>query len=233
MARPIRLDIPGLTQHVVQRGVDRRPCFLLDIHYQAYLRALAEYAAWTDCEIHAYVLMCNHVHLLVTPATEGGVGKMMQAINRKFVGFVNFSLDRTGPLWGGRYKSCTVGTDDYALACYRYIEMNPVRAGIVDAPSQYRWSSHLANAFGKADPIVRPHDAYSALGQSTDDRCSAYLSWVLSRIGHEDEARIREVTNRQHAFGDQDFCLELERDHRRTMTRARIGRPRKSESSPT
>jgi len=226
MARPIRLDIPGVAQHVVQRGVDRRPCFLLDLHYETYLRCLADYANWYDCDIHAYVLMCNHVHLLVTPQAEGGVGKLIQAVNRKFVGFVNYSLDRTGPLWGGRYKSCLVGTNDYALACYRYIELNPVRAGIVRTAGGYRWSSFQANALGAANALLVSHPANQSRGNSPQSRRHAYRNWVALR-GDADEQAIREVTNRQHAFASEDFRRDIELEHGRSMSPTKLGRPPK------
>jgi putative transposase len=190
------------------------------------LRCLADYADWFSCDIHAYVLMCNHVHLLVTPQAEGGVGKLIQAVNRKFVGFVNYSLDRTGPLWGGRYKSCLVGTDEYALACYRYIELNPVRANIVRSAGSYRWSSFQSNALGAANDLLVAHCAYESLGSSPQSRRRAYFDWVAAR-GEADEQTIREVTNRQHAFASEDFRSRIEVENGRSMRPAKVGRPRK------
>lgn len=228
MSRPNRLDLPGVPQHIVQRGVNRSPSFMREIHYLAYLQLLGEYATRLDCDIHAYVLMTNHVHLLVTPHTKGGVGRLMQALGRKYVSFVNYTMGRTGTLWEGRYKSCLVGSAQYVLACYRYIEFNPVRAGMVSSPGQYRWSSYAANAIGRTNPLITPHAAYSSLAHAVDARCEAYLDWVRSREFHHDEASIRLLTSRQRAFGDDDFRAELEKEHLRPMGPLKDGRPRKS-----
>src|SRR4249919_39723 len=145
MPRPTRLDLAGVPQHVVQRGVDRRPCFVLEIHFREYLRHLADEAERYDCRIHAYVLMCNHVHLLATPVENGGIGRLMQGLGRSYVPFFNLMMDRTGTLWEGRFKSCLVDSDAYLLRCYRYIELNPVRAGITGDPGAFRWSSYHCN----------------------------------------------------------------------------------------
>lgn len=146
MPRMKRLDLPGMAQHVIQRGNDRQACFFQETDYLRYLQDLHEAALHQACSIHAYVLMTNHVHLLVTPRTEGGVSRMMQALGRRYVRYVNDSSGRTGTLWEGRYKASLVDDERYVLACYRYIELNPVRAGMVAAPDEYRWSSHAANA---------------------------------------------------------------------------------------
>jgi putative transposase len=226
MSRPLRLDLPGVPQHVVQRAVDRRPCFLLDIHYPRFIALLGEYAGQFECDVHAYVLMCNHVHLLVTPHAPGGVGKLMHALSTRFVGFVNYTIGRSGPLWQGRYKSCLVGSDAYVLACYRYIELNPVRAGIVSKPGDYRWSSHATNSKGVRSPLLRPHSAYLALGDSQPARLAAYDK-LLSRSEAEADEKIRALTRLHRAFGDQRFREDLERQHRRPMSPLKTGRPRK------
>ena len=226
MPRPLRLDIPGIPQHVVQRGVDRRPCFLLDIHYRRFLTLLGEYAGQFECEVHAYVLMCNHVHLLVTPRSAGGVGKLMHSLSTKFVGFVNYSIGRSGPLWQGRYKSCFVGSSAYVLACYRYIELNPVRAGIVASPCDYQWSSHASNGGGRPDPILTPHPAYIALGDSLPARLAAYDAMLGRRLSQAD-GEIRTLTSLHRAFGDREFREGLEQMYGRPMSPLRTGRPRR------
>jgi REP element-mobilizing transposase RayT len=143
MARLPRLDLPGIPQHIVQRGNDRQACFADAADYLRYRQELGEAALRYGCALHAYVLMTNHVHLLTTPHEPGGVSRMMQAIGRRYVGGFNARYRRTGTLWEGRFKSALVDSEHYALACYRYIELNPVRAGIVTSPRDYRWSTAM------------------------------------------------------------------------------------------
>jgi putative transposase len=131
MPRSPRLDLPGVAQHVVQRGNDRQPCFFTADDYLRYLRDLNEIARREGCAIHAYVPMTNHVHLLVTPPGTGRVSRMMQALGRRYVRYVNQTYHRTGTLWEGRYKACLVASDAHLLQCHRYIELNPLRAAMV------------------------------------------------------------------------------------------------------
>ena len=154
---------------------------------------------------------------------------MMQALGRKYVSFFNFTSGRTGTLWDGRYKSCLVGSNPYVLACYRYIELNPVRAGIVASPGDYRWSSFSANGNGKHDPLVTAHPAYAGLSDATGLRCAAYLTWMQMRKGCRDEESIRLLTSRQRAFGDEEFRSRLEREHARPMGPLKMGRPCKQD----
>lgn len=152
MARPPRLEIPGVPLHVIQRGNNRAACFFGDIDRRFYLRCLAQSAVRRGCEIHAYVLMTNHVHLLVTPSEAGAVGAMLQDVGRRYVRVINTLHNRTGTLWEGRFKSSLVDTETYLLSCHRYIELNPVRAGIVTHPAAYPWSSYQHYAAGKINP---------------------------------------------------------------------------------
>jgi len=226
MPRPPRLDLPGVPQHIVQRGVDRRPCFVLEIHYQEYLRHLLEQAERHGCRVHAYVLMCNHVHLLATPGEAGGIGRLMQSLGRRYVGFFNLMMERTGTLWEGRFKSCLVDSDAYLLRCYRYIELNPVRARITANPGGYRWSSYLCNGLGRSNPLVTPHPSYLALGSSTSERCAAYRAIVAQGCERMEADQIRAMTSRQRAFGDRKFQQGLESTHHRPMGTVKRGRPR-------
>jgi putative transposase len=164
MARQPRLDLPGIAQHVVQRGNDRHVCFAADTDYLRYLQELREASSKHDCAIHAYVLMTNHVHLLATPAATGGISRMMQAVGRRYVGSFNARDHRTGTLWEGRFKAALVDTDRYLLTCYRYIELNPVRAHMTDNPADYPWSSYHHNALGQFSPLITPHAQYTILG---------------------------------------------------------------------
>jgi putative transposase len=171
IARPV---LPGLPLHVVQRGINRQKCFFADSDYVAYLGYLGSLAPRFGCALHAYCLMTNHVHLLLTPIAQNSCALLMKNLSQRYVQAVNKRLERSGTLWAGRFKSCLVHSEAYLLACYRYIELNPVRAGIVDAPGQYRWSSYLANAEGKANGLLASHPAYDALGLSGPQRTDAY-----------------------------------------------------------
>ena len=146
MSRQPRLDLPDVPQHVVQRGNDRIACFRDDTDRHLYLKTLGDVATSFSCALHAYVLMTNHVHLLVTPSDAGSVARLMQSLGRRYVSAFNHRHERTGTLWEGRYKSCLVDCGRYLLACDRYIELNPVRAGLAQRPGDYRWSSHRANS---------------------------------------------------------------------------------------
>jgi len=146
MARKPRVFLQGVAQHVVQRGNNREPCFFAEADYQFYLECLAESATKYACQLHAYVLMTNHVHLLVTPENESSLSGMMQSLGRRYVRYVNHTYKRTGTLWEGRYKSSLVQSENYLLTCSRYIELNPVRANMVETPAEYRWSSYGHNA---------------------------------------------------------------------------------------
>lgn len=173
MPRQPRIDLPGIPQHVVQRGNDRRPCFFEPIDHVRYLDELTEAAGRAGCAIHACVLMTNHVHLLVTPGDTGRFGQMMQALGRRYVRYINDRYCRTGTLWEGRYKACPVQCDDHLLRCYRYIELNPVRAAMVADPADNRWSSYAANALRRTEALLAPHPVYLALASEPPDRLEA------------------------------------------------------------
>jgi putative transposase len=145
MASLPRIDLPGIPQHIVQRGNNRLPCFLDDGDRLRYLHLMHEALHATGCQLHAYVLMDNHVHLLVTPPAPGRIGQLMQRLGRNYVALFNGRHGRTGTLWEGRYKACLVDSADYVLRCYRYIELNPVRARLTDDPAAYRWPGCPSN----------------------------------------------------------------------------------------
>ena len=211
MARLPRPDLAGIAQHVVQRGNDRMPCFLGDPDRLLYLQALREVSMRYACSIHAYVMMTNHVHLLVTPDTAGAVSRMMQGIGRLYVAEFNARHRRTGTLWEGRYKSCLVGGERYVLACHRYIELNPVRAMMVAQPSEFAWSSHAANAHGHQNSTLRPHPAYQSLGSCAAERQSAYRALFDQVLGNDDINDIRAYIQQQRALGNDRFRAMLER----------------------
>lgn len=164
MARQPRFDLPGIPQHVVQRGNNRLPCFMDDLDRQRYLQCLRQALGRFGCRLHAYVLMSNHVHLLLTPGEAGALSRLMHTFARNYAGLFNGRHGRTGTLWEGRYKACLVDSGSYFLACSRYIELNPVRAWMVARPGDYPWSSYGAHAGEREDALLMAHPEYLALG---------------------------------------------------------------------
>ena len=164
MPRRARIVLPNVPIHLIQRGNNRHACFFADEDYRFYLDWLAKHAGKTGCRVHAYVLMTNHVHLLLSSDKADAPGALMKALGQRYVQYVNRTYRRSGTLWEGRFRSCPIQEETYLLACQRYIELNPVRAGMVPHPAEYRWSSYRANAQGEADALLQPHPLYTALG---------------------------------------------------------------------
>jgi REP-associated tyrosine transposase len=231
MPRQPRLDLAGIPQHVVQRGNDRQPCFFTELDYLRYLDDLREITLREGCAVHAYVLMTNHVHLLMTPSSVGQIARIMQALGRRYVRYINDRYRRTGTLWEGRYKACLVDTDIHLLRCYRYIELNPVRARMVADAEDYTWSSYAHNALAAVDPLIKPHACYLSLGNNPNERCVAYRDLVGMNVDPEELAHIRLHLHRQHALGSDRFRMAIEAQLARRAGPAKIGRPRKSESA--
>lgn len=224
MARLRRLYLPGCAQHVIQRGNNRNACFYEEADYKAYLSYLKDAAEKYQVAIHAFVLMTNHVHLLLTPIDEQGVSRMMQALGRKYVQFFNYTHSRTGTLWEGRYKSTIVDADNYLLTVYRYIELNPVRANMVEHAADYPWSSYQANAMGKAIKLITPHPLYSGLGNTVEVRQAAYQALFNAAMPERDVAAIRLATNKAWVLGDARFkALIAEKTGRRAEPLGRGG----------
>ncbi|MCK7595316.1 transposase [Pseudomarimonas salicorniae] len=227
MFRQPRLDLPGVAQHIIQRGNDRQPCFFEDADRRRYLDDLREAALKLGCAVHACVLMTNHVHLLVTPSGVGQISSLMQSLGRRNVRYVTLRHHRTGTLWEGRFKACLVDSESYLLRCHRYIEMNPVRAGMVESPAEYPWSSHPSNALGFADPLLRPHPCYLQLAAGDHERRSRYRELFEQRPSDEELDSIRLHLQRQHALGPERFRAAIEAQLKRRAGPARIGRSRK------
>lgn len=225
MPRLPRFDVPGMAQHIVQRGNDRLPCFAAELDYIRYLQDLRDVARENEVAIHAYVLMTNHVHLLVTPAKHGDVGRMMQALGRRYVAYFNGRYRRTGTLWEGRYKSCLVDSEEYVLRCYRYIELNPLRAKMVSTPSDYRWSSYRHNAEGIGGLLVKPHAAYLALGNTEADRCRFYSALVSEVLMETQLVEIRSYLQQGRVLGSQRFQAHIQSLHGRIVVTQPRGRP--------
>ena len=195
MPRRNRLLLPDVPLHVIQRGHDGKPCFLADRDCQYFLDALTFHARATRCRIHAYVLMTNHVHLLLSVDDARSLGGLMKSVMQVYAQYFNHRYQHGGAVWRGRYKSCNVQTEDYFLACQRYIELNPVRAGMVGFPGNYRWSSYRCNAEGRADALVTPHQLYLRLGMTPGERRQAYVALFRERLDELAVERIRTAIN--------------------------------------
>ncbi len=205
MARRPRLDLPGVPLHVVQRGNNRLPCFLDDDDRQRYLQCLRQALKRFACHLHAYVLMSNHVHLLLTPDSTGAISRLMHTFGRNYTGLFNSRHGRTGTLWEGRFKSCLVDSGDYFLACSRYIELNPVRAWMVARPGDHPWSSHAGNAGYRHDPLLSPHQAYLTLGSDESTRGRAYRALFERALPDDVITAIRAHLQQQKALGGDGF----------------------------
>ncbi|KZX01582.1 transposase [Pseudoalteromonas luteoviolacea] len=228
MARLPRLNLPNIPQHVVQRGNNRQVTFVENIDYAVYLDKLKQYAHEYDVQVHAYVLMTNHVHLLLTPTTANGVSKLMQSLGRYYVGYFNRAYQRTGTLWEGRYKSTLVETDNYFLLVSRYIELNPVRANMVSHPADYTWSSYQHNAVGKRVELITEHALYRALGVTDQNRQACYRALFEKQIPAKTLADIQSATNKMWVLGSDRFKQQVEALAGRRATPIPRGGDRKS-----
>ena len=225
MARQPRVDLPGIPRHVVQRGNDRQACFAADADYLCNMQALREASSKDGCAVHAYVLMTNHVHLLVTSASTGAISRMMQAVGRRYVGSFNARYRRTGTLWEGRFKAAVVDTDRYLLTCYRYIELNPVRAHMTDDPADYLWSSYHHNALGQPTPLITPHEQYTLLATTPAARQAAYHALVHEHVEEKHLDELRQHTQQQRAWGSERFQQQIEALTQRSASIRPRGRP--------
>jgi putative transposase len=210
MPRKPRFFVPDVPVHVIQRGNNRQAVFFHDNDYRVYLDRLAEAATAHGCAIHAYVLMTNHVHLLVTPVERRSVSDTLQALGRRFVPYINRRYRRTGTLWEGRYKANPVQEEAYLLTCYRYIELNPVRAAMVYDPADYPWSSYRANALGEDNRLLRPHSIYSALGTDDAARQAAYRRLFAIGIDAEHLKCVRACLQTGTPLGNDRFRDQIE-----------------------
>ena len=227
MPRRPRIHLPGVPIHLVQRGHNRDACFFTDEDFLAYREWLGEALKKTGCALHAYVLMTNHVHLLLTPPTGEAVSQLVMSLGRRYVQYINKTYRRTGTLWDSRYKSSLVHDEDYLLLCQRYIELNPVRASMTDDPALYRWSSYRANGLGQSDTLLTPHELYLGLDADAVARQAAYRSLFRSELDHEALADIRLALNQGQPLGKGRFLDRVENMlGRRCEVRPR-GRPRK------
>ena len=229
MARLPRLNLPGIPQHVIQRGNNKQVSFFNDTDYAVYLDKLKLYSEKYSVTVHSYVLMTNHVHLLMTPETEQGVSQVMQALGRYYVRYINQTYGRTGTLWEGRYKSTLVDGDNYFLTVSRYIELNPVRAGMVAHPAEYPWSSYQYNALGKPIELITPHIIYQGLAKTEKTRQKRYSALFDKMIPDYTLEEIRDSINRAWVLGDERFKQQIEKQTGRRTSPLTRGGDRRSE----
>jgi len=210
MARSPRITIPTLPYHIVQRGNNRQAVFFDDDDYRFYLECLRQAKEKCSCRIYAYVLMTNHVHVLVEPTRERDLGRFMQSVGRRYVRRINAKYGRSGTLWEGRFKSAVVSRDEYLIVCSRYIEWNPVRAGIVKHPRDYRWSSYPHRALGRADSLLDQDPWYAGLGGSATERQKAYEAWIAAEIMEGEWDNVRAATQRGRVIAREEFQKQVE-----------------------
>jgi putative transposase len=209
MARLGRYFIPDQPLHVIQRGNDRKAVFFADDDFTYYRDWLIAAAEANGLAVHAYVLMTNHVHLLATPTTAESLPRTMQSLGRRYVRYINTRHHRTGTLWEGRYRAAPIDTEEYFIACCRYIELNPVRARMVEHPRQYRWSSYRAHAEGKDDTLAAFHPVWRRLGRSVEARQDAYRDLIREKLDTDFVDTLRAATNGGWALGGEDFRAQI------------------------
>jgi putative transposase len=226
MPRKPRLSLVGVPCHIIQRGNDRRECYFETENYQYYLHCLDQARLRYNVAVHAYVLMTNHVHLLMTPTTATGASRVMQLIGNRYVQYINKKYRRTGTLWEGRHHSSLVESERYLLTCYRYIELNPVRAGMVGHPEDYRWSSYRHHACGRLNCIITDHPLYLGIAPDQAQRCQAYQALFQTALDDNAVKDIRKAAAFSMPLGDDRFKAQVEVMLNRTIGQAALGRPR-------
>jgi putative transposase len=223
-ARPVLADIP---LHLIQRGNNRHDCFFTETDYLVYLDMLRNSAVQSGCRIHAYVLMTNHVHLLISPDDRGSPAALMKLLGQRYVQYVNRRYARTGTLWEGRFRSSLVEHERYLLICHRYIELNPVRAQMVTHPSDYQWSSYRTNAHGEPSQLITPHALYMQLARQPIARERAYRELFREVLPTRIINKVRRATNGNFALGNSLFAAEMAQAVGRDVVPHKAGRPPK------
>ena len=228
MPRWARITVPGVSLHLIQRGNNRQACFFRETDYRLYLEWLAEYSSEASCAVHAYVLMTNHVHLLLTPQTASSASELMKQLGQRYAQYINRTQRRSGTLWEGRFRSCLIESETYVLACHRYIELNPVRAQMVEHPAMYVWSSYRANGQGEPSSLLTPHPLYQELGRDEASRLCAYGALFENCDEQTMTQEIRAATKGNYVLGCRAFEEALATSLGRRVTPGRSGRPRKT-----
>ena len=225
MARLPRLSLAGFPHHVIQRGNNGQAIFSSAADYRYLLDLIRTHARQCQVAVHAYVLMSNHFHLLLTPQDGVGLPRMMQDVGRSYVQYFNRKQQRTGTLWDGRYRSTVLQTERYLLQCMAYIDLNPVRAGMVPGPQDYPWSSHAHYIGQRGDPLLSPHPLYWEMGNTPFAREAAYQAWVQAGVESGSQQAITDATLRGWALGEDDFVANLQKRTERRIRKSKAGRP--------
>jgi len=226
MPRKPRYYLPHVPAHVMQRGHNKEPIFFEQEDYHEYLKILKKAADYYECQIHAYVLMTNHVHLLITPTTKNSISLMFQSIGRMYVTYINKTYQRSGTLWEGRHKGNIIETERYFITCMKYIESNPVRASMVKFPDDYAWSSYMANALGKTNSLLTPHKIYLTIASDKVDRLNRYKALFCN--SNEDAClNIGQALESGTPLGDQVFLNKIEKVSKIPVGYIKRGRPQK------
>jgi len=220
--------LPGVPCHIIQRGNNRDATFFSEQDYQFYLECLYQAVKKYHADIHAYALMTNHVHLLMTPLTKESISLVMQSVGRRYVQYINKEYKRTGTLWESRHKASLIDSEAYLLACSRYIELNPVKANMVEQPSEYKWSSYMCNAHGESNRLISAHDIYNRLGSNKEERQQAYGCLFAVDIDVKETQFIRNAAHFSMPTGNSRFQQQIEQALNRKLGYAHRGRPYKS-----
>lgn len=228
MPRRPRIHLDNIPLHIVQRGHNREPCFFAEEDYHAYLHWLGEALTKERCALHAYALMTNHVHLLLSPKQAESVPRLIIALGRRYVQYINKTYRHTGTLWDSRYKSSLIQAETYLLSCQRYIELNPVRAAMVDDPAHYRWTSYRTNGLGQPSTILTPHSLYLALGKDVAARQMAYRALFRTQLDKAAVDDIRLALNQNQPLGNERFYARIEKLTGQRREAKPQGRPRAS-----
>lgn len=213
---------------MIQRGNNRQDIFHAPRDYEVFLRWLAEAIGAHRLALHAYVLMTNHVHLLATPLESNSIGMVMQTLGRRYVQYFNLRYNRTGTLFEGRYRATVIDSEEYFFTCSRYIEQNPVRAGLCASPGAFRWSSYRHNALGCPNSLITQSELYRRLGRSPAERQAAYSSICLAAVSEDALNAIRTATAKAWALGGHAFQRQIEQLAGRRPHPIKTGRPRKT-----
>lgn len=239
MARQPRVVLPGVAVHIVQRGNNRVRCFGADGDFTVYLALLRQLSPRSGCAVHAYCLMPNHIHILATPREPTSCAVLMKDLSQRYAHYFNDKYQRTGTLWEGRFRSCVAESARYAMACYRYIELNPVRAGIVPHPALYPWSSYAVNVGMHVDALVTPHAEFTSLATEDRPRRSVYRALLEQGLEASLIAEIREATHGGYPLGGDEFKSGLSLPSGRQLERrssgpakGKGGRPKSSVPDP-
>lgn len=227
MPRKPRFFVKDMAVHIVQRGHSRNPVFFENSDHQIYLDFLYDASRRHKCDIHAYVLMTNHIHLLVTPGNTEGISRLMQAVNRLYVPHFNYTYGTSGSIWEGRFKASLINDEEYLLTCMRYIELNPVRANMVRLPDEYCWSSYGYNALGDLNELITPHSIYQAIGSNMEQRLASYKALFKNHLDTDAIADIRKSCQTGTPLGNDRFREKIEQQLNCKVGHSARGRPSK------